>query len=128
LLPVPTVAGKAGNFPGGHGPDSAERYFGHHPFKARSHDTAGSRTTQVLIDYFNLRPAQLPEALFHGVLQSTTFLMVRDLVQRGLADIQYGFALLVARSNFLIHRVLLRANWSAEIAPVGWPTARPSAG
>jgi hypothetical protein len=43
--------------------------------KARSHDTAGSRTTQVLMDYFNLRPAQLPEALFHGVLQSTTFLM-----------------------------------------------------
>src|SRR6516162_4733542 len=88
LLPVPAVAGKARDFARTDCADLAETDLGHHSLKAGALHTASSRAAKIIVDYFNLRPAERRQPVAHGVLKRATLTIVQHLMCRGLPHIK----------------------------------------
>ena len=92
LLPVAAVAREAGHLPGRHGAHLAEAALGNHALEACAQGAAGRRTAQVLVGDLDLRPAELRQALAHGVLQHLAFPVVLNLVDGRLANVEHCLA------------------------------------
>jgi hypothetical protein len=105
LLPVAAVAGEAGDLPGRHSADLAQTHLGDHALEAGAQGAAGGRASEILVDDLDLCEAELGEALAHGVREPLALAVVLDLMRRGLADGEHGFAGAVLRADLLsVHR------------------------
>jgi len=80
LLPISTVAGKARYFAGRHRSDLPETDLGHHPLEPSASNGAGRRATEIVVNDFDLAPAQVAKPISHRILQYPAFLIVRHLV------------------------------------------------
>jgi hypothetical protein len=60
LLPIPAVAGETRDLARRDGANLAEAYLRNHPLKAGALDTARSRTAEIFINHFDLRPGMPP--------------------------------------------------------------------
>lgn len=69
LLPVAAVAGKPRHFPRRDGTDLAEADLGNHPVETGACDAAGGRTTEIVIDGLDPRPAKCCQAIAHRILK-----------------------------------------------------------
>src|ERR1700757_373785 len=69
LLPVVTVTGEARNFSGRNRSDLAETDLRYHSLEAPTSDPACRRTSEIVIDRFDLAPAECDQPIAHGVLQ-----------------------------------------------------------
>ena len=80
LLPLATVARESRNLASGNRANASKTDLCHHPFETRACLRAGCRAAQILINYFNLVPAQLVQTIPHRVLQFLALQIVADLV------------------------------------------------
>jgi hypothetical protein len=101
LLPVAAVAREAGDLPGGHSSNLAQAHLRDHALEAGAQGSARGRTPEVLVDYLDLRPAELQETITHGVLQPLALAIVLHLMNRGLADVEHRLADPVLRADLL---------------------------
>ena len=107
-------------------PHPAQTNLGHHAFKTGTRDSPGRCPAQVIIHHFDLAPAQLPQAILHGVLQSLAFQIVIDLVHGRLTNVQHSLALQMLWLDFVTHalspcrvgRSGFSGNVRAAVAPV----------
>jgi hypothetical protein len=54
LLPIPAVASEARDLAGANRTNLTEANLRYHPLKASALDPAGGRTTEIIIDHFDL--------------------------------------------------------------------------
>jgi len=81
-LPLPAVTGKSGNFTSRDGANLTQAYLRHHAFKSGSDFGSRRRAAQILVDDFDLLPAEYAQAFLHRVLQFLAFQIVIHLVER----------------------------------------------
>src|SRR5215470_14893044 len=72
-------------------------------FKTGTRDSPGRCPAQVIIHHFDLAPAQLPQAILHGVLQFLAFQIVIDLVHGRLTNVQHRLALQMLWLDLVTH-------------------------
>ena len=72
LLPVSAVAGKARHLARADGTDLAEADFGNHAFEAHSGHCARCGSAEILIDTFDVAPAEVAQSIPHGILHLLT--------------------------------------------------------
>src|SRR5918994_5285975 len=78
---------------------------GDHALEAGAQGAAGGRASEILVDDLDLCEAELGEALAPGVREPLALAVVLDLMRRGLADVEHGFAGAVLRADLLsVHR------------------------
>jgi len=82
LLPLPAVPCKSRNLAGRNGTDLAQADFSHHALKACTRHGPGCGSPQVLVDYLDLAPPQLPQSCFHRVLQLLALQVMDHLIRR----------------------------------------------
>jgi hypothetical protein len=92
-LPVPTVAGEAGDLARRDGANLAETDLRHHPLEAGAPDTTRSGTAKIVVNHLDLGPAKRSQAIAHGILQRAALPVVQDLMRRRLPNVEKRFAL-----------------------------------
>jgi hypothetical protein len=120
------------------GADLAEADLGDHALEAGALDAVCGRTTEIVIDHFDLRPAERCQAVAQGVLQRTARAIVQDLMSRGLPHMKQCLTLELAGSTLSeIMTGLSSLAWPCQLgrdlgsaAPLGWSArlASPPAG
>lgn len=80
LLPVAAVSGKARYLSRGDRSNLAEANLGDHPIEACASDPASRRTSEIIINDFDARPAQRRQAVTHRILQGPAFAIVQNLM------------------------------------------------
>jgi len=138
LLPLATVARKSRNLTSGNCADVPKTDLCHHPFEARARLRSGRRAAQILVDHFDLVPAQPMQTILHRILQLLALQIVADLVGRRLAHVQHGLARQMLCPNLVTHRApparvrrrTARDGVAAAVAPANAPppTVPPAAG
>jgi hypothetical protein len=84
---------------------------------------------EILVDDLDLGKAEPDEAIAHGVLQGLALAVVLDLMGRGLADVEHGFAGSVLRADLLsAHRRLRLGRPAARICWYGRRAGGPAGG
>jgi hypothetical protein len=63
---------------------------------------AGS--AEILVDNFNVAPAEVAQSISHGVLKSLTLEVVLNLIRRGLTHVQNRLAFDMMRLDLVTHR------------------------
>jgi hypothetical protein len=75
-----------------HSPDTAVADGGQQSLKAWTGD-ATTRSSEIVVDDLDLRPAKLPGTIGKTILPPLTFKSVRELIRGGLTDIDACAAL-----------------------------------
>jgi hypothetical protein len=84
LIPVAVIAGQARDLEADHRADAAQTDLGHEPLKPGQIGGGRRRLPEILIDDDDLMPAQRAGVGRQVILPPATFLMMADLVERGL--------------------------------------------
>jgi hypothetical protein len=87
---------------------------------------------EILIDNFDVAPAQAAQSIPHGILQFLTLQVVLNLIRRGLAQVEDRLSFDMVRLDLVTHRAsplrfpplpaLLDA---ASVTEIGKPLVRP---
>src|SRR5262249_22187576 len=101
-----------------HSSNFPQTHLGDDMLEAVTLDVAGGRATKVLIDDFDVLPAQFPQPRFHGVLQLLALDVVQHLVARGLTNIEDSFTLQMVWPNLVSHRLAPFRGRCRRLAPV----------
>jgi transposase InsO family protein len=81
--------------------DFAETHLRHHALEPGPLDAARRRSSEVVVDHFNLGPAELGQPFPHGVLQRAALPVVENLMGGGLTDVEQRFARQVMRLDLV---------------------------
>src|SRR5260221_3700434 len=103
LLPVPAITGEARDLTRTDSSDLAETDLCDNPLEAGALTSARRRAAEIIIDHFDLGPAERRQAVPHGVLQRTALAVVQDLMGRRLPYIKQRLALQMMRTDLLRH-------------------------
>src|SRR5271169_3691782 len=101
LLPISAVASETRDLARRDGANLAEAYLRHHPLKAGALDPARSRTTKIVINHFDLRPAEGGQTIAHGILQRAALAVVQNLMSRRLPHVEERLALQMMRADLV---------------------------
>ena len=66
----------------------AKAHLRHHPLEAGALDPARSGTAKIIINHLDLQPAELSQAIAHGILQRVALVIVQNLMSRRLPHIE----------------------------------------
>jgi hypothetical protein len=70
----------------------AKAYFRHHSFEAHSGHCTRCGAAEILIDNFDVAPAQATQSIPHGLPQFLSFQIILNLIGRGLAHVENGIS------------------------------------
>ncbi len=113
-MPVFVGPGKSGQFDSQDDTDVVQADFGKQPLKPKTAFGCGAALTLVFVDDLNPvgRPAKLDGKINQGVLASRRFLMVRNLLRRGLSHVDNRRSLQMMR---------LKLRWISARKRIGAP-------
>ena len=97
-VPVAAVAGETGSLDRKHHTDAAVTDCSQQPLEARTGD-ASARSSEIVVDDFDSRPAKLPGAIGKPVLPALALEVVHELIRGRLTDIDVSDALQMLDSD-----------------------------
>src|SRR5271166_5182355 len=97
-VPVASVAGETRSLDREHGADTTVADRGQQPFEARTGD-ASARSSEIVVDDFDSRPAKLPGAIGKPILPALALEVVHELIRGRLTDIDASDALQMLDSD-----------------------------
>jgi hypothetical protein len=103
MVPVPVVVGQPGGFQGEDGPDTPCTHGREQLAKARALVASGPTPADILIDHDNAGKLQPAGLIGEGILPPLALGVGADLRACGLADIDIGITLEMARANLGAH-------------------------
>jgi hypothetical protein len=82
----------------------AQAYFRNHAFETRSGHGTRCGSPEILIDNFDVTPAEATQSIPHAVLQFLTLQVVLNLIRRGLAHVKNRLSFQMMRLDLVTHR------------------------
>jgi hypothetical protein len=80
LLPIPAVASEARDLAGANRTNLTKANLRYHSLEAGALYAASGRTTEIIINYFDLRPPECRQPVPHAVLQRAALAIMQHLM------------------------------------------------